>query len=213
MFWTFAYRLPERFLAVYRGKNVFYHIAAVVLTYAFVASGFDWYFFEVTRSPYFYPLTMAAGISGFFIPVFVPIGMYVAGEIRKNASLVAHGAISAQAVIVAWAVSSFYKALTGRIQPEFLTQTSFTDSSHDFNFGILKHGIFWGWPSSHTAVACALAATLIVCYGNNRIVRYSALFFAVLVASGAAIGFHWFSDVLAGVIIGTLAGVVVARGK
>src|SRR3989344_976222 len=107
MFWAFAYRLPERFLAVYRGKNIFYHIAAIVLTYALVVSGFDWYFFEVTRSPYFYPLTMAAGVGGFFVPVLVPIGMYVAGEIQKNTSLVAHAAISAQAVARAGGGSSF----------------------------------------------------------------------------------------------------------
>lgn len=213
MFRAFAHRLPERFLAVYRGKNIFYHIAAAVLTYALVVSGFDWYFFEVTRSPYFYPLIMAAGIAGFFVPVLVPIAIYIVGEIRKSPSLIAHAAVCAQAVVVAWVVSSFYKALTGRIEPEFLAQTSFVDGSRDFNFGILEHGIFWGWPSSHTAVACALAAALIVCYPDNKVVRALALFLAVVVVSGAAVGFHWFSDVLAGVIIGTLVGVVVARAK
>ena len=213
MFRAFAYRFPERFLAVYHGTNVFYHIAAVVLTYALVVSGFDWYFFEVTRSPYFYPLTMAAGVGGFFVPVLVPIGMYVAGEIRKNAPLIASATVSAQAVVIAWIVSSFYKALTGRIEPEFLTQTSFVDGSRDFNFGFLEHGIFWGWPSSHTAVACALAAALIVCYRHNKVVKALAFLLAVIVAAGAAVGFHWFSDVVAGVIIGTLVGVIVARSK
>ncbi|MEK7156918.1 MAG: phosphatase PAP2 family protein [Patescibacteria group bacterium] len=213
MFRIFAHRLPERFLAVYRGNSIFYHIAAVVLTYVLVVSGFDWYFFEVTRSPYFYPLTMAAGIGGFFVPVLIPIGMYVVGEIRKNAALIAHGALCAQAVVIAWVVSSFYKALTGRIEPEFLTQTSFVDGSRNFNFGILEHGIFWGWPSSHAATACALAAALIVCYSSNNVVKALAFLLAASVAVGAAVGFHWFSDVLAGIIIGTLAGVVVARAK
>lgn len=213
MFRAFAHRLPERFLAVYRGNSIFYHIAAVVLTYVLVVSGFDWYFFEVTRSPYFYPLTMAAGIGGFFIPVLVPIGMYVMGEIRKSPSLITNAALCAQAVVIAWTVSSFYKALTGRIEPEFLTQTSFVDGSRNFNFGILEHGMFWGWPSSHTATACALAAALIVCYRGNRVVKTLAFLLAVVVAAGAAVGFHWFSDVLAGVIIGTLVGVVVARSK
>ena len=213
MFRAFVHRLPQRFLAVYRGNSIFYHIAAVVLTYVLVVSGFDWYFFEVTRSPYFYPLTMAAGIGGVFVAALVPIGMYVVGEIRKNAALVAHGALCAQAVVIAWVVSSFYKALTGRIEPEFLTQSSFVDGSRDFNFGFLEPGLFWGWPSSHTATACALAAALFVCYPKNRVVRYLALLLAVAVAAGAAVGFHWFSDVLAGVIIGTLVGVVVARAK
>src|SRR3989338_10771053 len=109
MFRAFAHRLPERFLAVYRGDSIFYHIAAVVLTYVLVVSGFDWYFFEVTRSPYFYPLTMAAGVGGFFVPVLVPIGMYVAGGIRKNAPPLASATGGAQAGVVAWVVSSFFQ--------------------------------------------------------------------------------------------------------
>src|SRR3989338_2645391 len=148
MFRAFVHKLPERFLAVYRGNSIFYHIAAVVLTYVLVVSGFDWYFFEVTRSPYFYPLTMAAGIGGFFVPVLVPIGMYLLGEIRKNTSLIAHGALCAQAIVIAWVVTSFYKALTGGIDPEFLPQTSFLDGCRDFNFGPLQQRLFWGWRPS-----------------------------------------------------------------
>lgn len=213
MFRVFAYRLPQRFLAVYRGENIFYHILAAVLTYVLVVSGFDWYFYEATRSAYLYPLIRAAGIGGFFVPVLVPVGMYVAGEMRKNASLMTSAALCAQAVIIAWIISSFYKVFTGRIEPEFLTQTSFVDRSRDFNFGILQHGIFWGWPSSHTTVACALAAALIMCYSGNKVVKALAFLLAASVAVGAAVGFHWFSDVVAGVIIGTLVGVVVARAK
>ncbi len=211
MFRAFSHELPERLLTVFRGKNIFYHIAAALLTYALVVSGLDWHFYETTRSPYFEVLVFAAGLGGFFVPVLVPIGMYVVGEFRKDASLVRGGAASAQAVIIALIISSFYKALTGRIQPEFLTQTSALDISRDFNFGFLRHGIFWGWPSSHAAVACALAATLWVFYADNSTVRYSILFYALLVSLGAAIGFHWLSDVVAGGIIGTLTRIVVAN--
>jgi membrane-associated phospholipid phosphatase len=210
MFRAFSYELPGRLLAVFRGKNIFYHISAALLTYALVVSGLDWHFYEATRSPYFEVLIFAAGLGGFFVPVLVPVGMYVVGEFRKDLSLVAKGSASAQAVIIALVISSFYKALTGRIQPEFLTQTSALDISRDFNFGFLRHGIFWGWPSSHATVACALAATLFVLYADNSIVRYAVLFYALLVSLGAAIGFHWLSDVLAGAIIGTLIGMVVA---
>jgi len=208
---AFTHRLPLRFAAVFSPKNLSYHIAAIVLTYVLVISGFDWYFFEITRSPYLRILIMAAGIGGFFVPILLPVGMYLFGQLKKNAELIAAGAASAQAVIVAWLVSSAYKAFTGRIQPEFLTQGPFTDISRDFNFGFLQHGIFWGWPSSHTAVACALATVLLVRYRKNKTVRFLALLYAILIASGAAVGFHWFSDVVAGVIIGTLVGVVVAK--
>ncbi|HWP61261.1 MAG TPA: phosphatase PAP2 family protein, partial [Candidatus Paceibacterota bacterium] len=46
---------------------------------------------------------------------------------------------------------------------------------------------------------------------RNNWVRAIALLYAFFIATGAAIGFHWFSDVLAGVIFGSLAGYVVAK--
>jgi membrane-associated phospholipid phosphatase len=34
------------------------------------------------------------------------------------------------------------------------------DSRHGFQFGFLKGGIFWGWPSGHTTVAFSMALCL-----------------------------------------------------
>lgn len=211
MFKAFADRLPQRLVAVFRGTNIFYHLTAALITYVLVMTGIDWHFYGATRGEYFTPLIFAAGIGGFFVPVFLPVGLYIAGELRKNTSLSVAGVASAQAVIIAWLISSFYKVFTGRIQPDFLVQTSAGDISHHFNFGILKNGIFWGWPSSHAAVACALATTLIMLYSDNRIVRYAAFLFAGVVSLGAAAGFHWLSDVVAGIIVGVLVGVVVVK--
>ncbi len=211
MFGAFLKKVPRHLVTVFRGKNILYHFSAAALTYVFVVSGLDWSFYETTRSPAFHVLITVSGIGGFFIPVLVPIGMFVAGELRKKASLIEAGVVSIQSAIVAWIVSSFYKALTGRIGPEFLAPVAGLDTSHDFNFGFWENGIFWGWPSSHTAVACAFAASLIILFGHNKMVRYGAVLYAVFIGVGAAIGFHWLSDVLAGAVIGTLVGILVTR--
>jgi membrane-associated phospholipid phosphatase len=116
-------------------------------------------------------------------------------------------------VIVASVVSAAYKALTGRTQPAvtyYLASPSDIDNSGEFHFGFLRNGIFWGWPSSHTAVACAGAIALVL-VSSSKTVRIFALAFAGFIALGASIGFHWLSDVAAGAIMGTLIGTVVGR--
>lgn len=206
--------LPSNLAASFRGGMLIWHALAITSTYLLVVSGFDWWFFEATRNPFWHWLIMAAGISGFFVPVLVPVGVYIAGEVTRNGNLMKGGVALAQAAIIAWLVTSLYKAFTGRVAPEFLTYTSTIDTSREFHFGLLQNGIFWGWPSSHAAIAFAITAALWTLYPRNSkstIGRYIALLYAFFIAFGAAIGFHWFSDVTAGAILGWTIGIVVGR--
>jgi len=213
MFRTFLYHVPQNFIASFRGYNLLFHFLAAVLTYVLVMSGIDWTFFEATRSPALRLLIMGAGIGGFFVPVIIPVGLYLWGEVKGRSDLVHKAGALAEAGIIAWLISSAYKAFTGRIQPEFLTNISSLDITREFHFGFLENGIFWGWPSSHTAVAVAMSVTLVILFPRSRFVRYGALAYAIFIAFGASIGFHWLSDVVAGAIIGALVGIVVARSS
>ncbi len=209
MFSNFGHKIVQNFISVYRGKKLVWHVLTVALTAAFVMSGADWWFFEVTRSEYFYWIIMAAGVGGFFTPVIIPLAIYLYGEFRARRDLMNMGAAAGQASVIAYIISIAYKAVTGRVEPEFLTTHSMIDNSRDFNFGFLEYGVFWGWPSSHTAVAFA-GAFAIVFLTRNTAVRAIALLYALFIATGAAIGFHWLSDVAAGAILGVLVASVVA---
>lgn len=211
MFRLFARGIWSNVLGVFARRNIFFHALAIGCTAALVLSGADWRFFEITRSPSFTPLIFLAGIGGFFVPVLLPVGLYIFGEWKANRRALVSAAAGAQAVIIALSVSSFYKVFTGRIQPEFLASVPGVDISREFHFGFLQHGIFWGWPSSHAAVACALATALFVFYKHRPAVLYPVLLYALVVVSGAAIGFHWLSDVVAGMILGILVGFVVGQ--
>jgi len=68
------------------------------------------------------------------------------------------------------------------------------DISRSFQFGFLRHGIFWGWPSSHTTIAFSIAVTLFVLYPKNLAVRILALLFAFYIGIGVSMSIHWFSD-------------------
>ena len=213
MFRTFLYYVPQNFVASFRGYNLLFHFLAAVLTYVLVMSGIDWTFFEATRFPSLRLLIMTAGISGFFIPVIVPVGLYLWGEVKGRPDLMHKAGALAEAGLIAWLISSAYKAFTGRIQPEFLTNISSLDITREFHFGFLQNGIYWGWPSSHTAVAVAMSVAVVLLFPRHRAARYGALLYAFFIAVGASIGFHWLSDVVAGAIIGALVGMVVARSS
>ncbi len=210
MFRDFLHNISHNTRVVFSGTNLIWHGIAIAITIVFVQTGLDWRFFESTRSDLFYWIIITAGVGDFILPIVVSVALYVTGEFRKNHMLMRMGAALAQASIIAIAVSSLYKVFTGRTQPEFLTHLSNVDISHAFHFGFLENGVYWGWPSSHVAVAFA-AATALCILSRYRSIRVIALSYALYIGVGAAIGFHWLSDVLAGAIIGTLIGLVVGK--
>ncbi len=196
---------------IYRVNRLVWNFLAIAITFVLVERGFDWRYFEATRGAFFQQLGLPAAIIGFFVPIILPVGLYVAGEIRRDDKMMKISVAVAQAIVIALIVSSTYKAFTGRTQPEFFMHTSDIDISRDFQFGFWRHGIFWGWPSSHTAVAFAGTVSLVMLYPRSKILRYVMIFYAIYIGLGVSISIHWFSDMIAGAILGTLIGVVAAK--
>lgn len=211
MYSVFLGGLARAFLDSYRKRRWLWHLIAALLTYLLVASGFDWWFYVQTRNQALMPLIYFAGISGFYVPVLVPIGLYIYGRAHSRDDSIQAAASAAQAVIISWIVVALYKTFTGRLQPEFFYVASSPDISHTFQFGFFRNGIFWGWPSSHTAVITALTASLLPFLSRSQ--RLLLVVYACSVAFGAGVGFHWFSDVLAGAIIGIVIGTAVAAQR
>ncbi len=201
--------LPKNTLKCFRGYNLLWHLLAIILTYVSVTTGFDWLYFQCTRSPLLQSLLFPAVRLGSRMPVLAPLLLYLFGKIRKNPEAVNTAKALAQAVIIGLVISSLYKALTGRVHPPWLFAQHVIDTSREFRFGFMQGGMFWGWPSSHTTIAFAMAVTLVMLYGKNAAIRYGAILYALYVGFGVSISIHWFSDFLAGAVIGTLVGVVV----
>jgi membrane-associated phospholipid phosphatase len=196
--------------APYRGHFWVWHVAAAGITAVLVLTGFDWWFFQKTRIDALYPLIMLAGVGGFFVPILLPVGLYIWGQRQKDVTALRAAVATTQAAVVAWIIIAVYKTFTGRIQPEFLTTFETSDHSRNFQFGFFEHGIFWGWPSHHTAVAVAGATVLYLAY-RRPATRFVTLAWALIVAAGASVGFHWLSDVVAGAIVGAVVGISIWR--
>lgn len=208
----FLYQLPNNTIRCFKGYNLLWHFLAIALTYIIVTSGFDWYYFIFTQIPVLRTFLFPALGLGMVLPVVVPLMLLAIGVLRKAFKIKNTAFALGQAAILGLVISSFYKAFTGRIPPpRFLTHGALVDTSHGFRFGVLRGGMFWGWPSSHTTVAFAMAVALWQLYPGNKLVRYAAILYAFYVGIGVSIRIHWFSEFVAGAIIGSVIGAVVGK--
>ena len=192
----------------FKGKNFGWHLVAWATTAVIVLSGFDWYYFTVTRAVSLNVFFFPAVLIGSMLPIFGLPLMLLFGWLRKSKLTKMLSWALAQAAIIGYFISIFYKAFTGRIPPP---HSIAIDISRQFNFGFLREGIFWGWPSSHTTVAFAMAFALITLFPKNKVVRVLAFVYALYIGIGVSLSIHWFSEFIAGAIIGAVIGVVVGK--
>jgi membrane-associated phospholipid phosphatase len=204
---VFFKNLIKSLVEIFKWPNIFWHFLAILLTYFIVVFGIDWSYYVTTRfmsNQFWFP----AASLGALLPILVPVVLYLKGRFNKNSSLINTALAISQSVMLGWLISSTYKAFTGRIPPNF--GETLLDISNGFQFGFWEGGIFWGWPSSHTTIAFAMAASFVTLYPKSKF-KYPALIYALYVGLGASVGFHWLSEFVAGAIIGSLIGYVVGK--
>jgi len=61
-----------------------------------------------------------------------------------------------------------------------MDSSNLSDISHQFQLGFLRHGVFWGWPSSHTTIAFAMVLVIWVLFPKSKFIRFIALAYAFL---------------------------------
>ena len=212
------YRLPRNVIAIFSGRNLLWHALAIVLTVMIVMSGGDWSYFLATRGDAIRRLARPAILIGTFLPVAGILVLLLIGEVGKYRRLVITAWALGQAALLGYLISCGYKAFTGRLPPPFhgylmsaMNEGSLADSSHGFQFGFLKGGIFWGWPSSHTTVTFAMVTCLIALWFKNKPLVCCVLLYAFYVGLGVSVTIHWLSEFVAGAIIGSVIGTVVGR--
>ena len=117
--------------------------------------------------------------------------------------------IAVDSTVTAFFVSYLYKTLSGRTSPPFHELS--INISNQFHFGFMQGEMIGGWPSSHTAIAFAIAFSFLVITPKWRKTSLLAGAFAIFVGFSESIGFHWLSEVISGAIIGSMIGYVVGK--
>jgi membrane-associated phospholipid phosphatase len=213
------YRLPRNVITIFSGRNLLWHTLAIVLTVVIVMSGSDWTYYRSTRGDAFLRLARPAIMFGSILPILGTLVILIVGEVGKNRRIITTAWALGQAAILGFLISSCYKAFTGRIPPPHFrgfrmsatSGASLIDTSHGFQFGFLKGGVFWGWPSSHTTVTFAMTVCLITLYPKNKKFVFFALLYALYIGLGVSVTIHWFSEFVAGAVIGSVIGLAVGR--
>ncbi|MDD5489497.1 MAG: phosphatase PAP2 family protein [Candidatus Moranbacteria bacterium] len=197
---------------IFSPQNLLWHLLAIALTYILVIYGFDWRYFQLTRSPALRLFFWPAVELGAFVPLFGILIFYLVSAARKSPKMIGIALALGQAALLGFLTSEFYKFFTGRPGPPgFRTQDFATDISRVFHFGLDRGGLFFGWPSSHTTIAFAMATALAMLFPKNKIVKYLAIFYALYIGIGVSLTIHWFSDFAAGIIFGSLIGVIAGK--
>ena len=204
----FLSTLSRNLLDCFKGRRIIWHIIAIILTFILVTSGFDGLYFASTRNPILRLCMFPAVVIGGLLPIALPLLLLAIGTMSRSARLTLAGWAVGQAELIGAVVAAAYKAITGRAHPSHEVGA---DLSHISHFGFLRGGVFWGWPSSHTTIAFAMAATIFVLLPKQKWVGYVAIAYAFYVGVGVSMTIHWFSDFAAGAIIGTAIGTVVGK--
>ena len=200
--------LPRNIIGCFKGQMILWHVFAIILTFILVTSGFDWLYFRSTRNPVLHSWMFPAAPIGGLVPIILPLVLLAIGGITRNAKISLAAWAVSQTELIGALVAAAYKAITGRAHPAHGVGA---DISHAFRFGFLRGGVFWGWPSSHTTIAFAMAVTIFTLPPKQRWLGYLAITYALYIGIGVSMTIHWFSDFAAGAIIGTAIGTVVGR--
>jgi membrane-associated phospholipid phosphatase len=192
-------------------RHIVYILIGICLTVVCVFSGIDNAYYYYFYKGKVYNLLFPAVFLGGIIPIILPMALYTSYFFERRREMKVSAFALAQAAILGSFLSSTMKAFTGRVPPPNFVLNSFSDLSHSFRFGFMEGGIFWGWPSSHTTIAFAMAITLVTLYPKNLYIRTLSIFYAFYIGLGVSMSIHWFSDFLMGAILGSVIGVVVGN--
>ncbi|RYD06032.1 hypothetical protein N752_05765 [Desulforamulus aquiferis] len=136
---------------------------------------------------------------GGIAPIVVPLIILLKDRDR--------GLLSIKAVVFSLTVVTILKAITSRVHPEVISITDTYIRSNSFEFGLLINGlasVVEGWPSGHTATNTAMIFSII--FGCSLRIKIAGSIWVVWVVLATIFGdkggVHWFSDSIAGVVIG-----------
>ena len=81
----FLVTLPRNFIGCFKGRNIVWHLIAIVFTFILVKSSFDWRYFLATRNPVLRSWMWPAVVIGMFLPLILPLFLLALGFIARNA--------------------------------------------------------------------------------------------------------------------------------
>lgn len=203
-------------LSSFRGRNLYFQLAAVAVTPPIVASDLDYrveHFFN--QHPIYGKYADVVPYSGEMLPFIAGGSLLAYAKIRNDDEVLGASFAVIQASIIELMDNIALKAITGRPGPNWRKYPNMDALSEEFRFGFLRGGIFNGWPSGHTGATMAVVSALTNYYPHStwlKIAGYGLVAYTMYGVSSYDRGsMHWFSDAVAGALMAYTIGSTVGR--
>lgn len=229
-FWEYIYgftrNLKRSFVDAIKWPRTLLHILAILISIPLVIFAVDWHYFLFFKHHLWLQIFLAPAVFlGSWVPLLLPPTLYLIGKKENRKYLIPLAFALTQAGVVALFWTALYKMFTGRKGPE-LHKKYISNYSTKFSFGIMRGGVFEGWPSSHAAIIWSMAIvyylyipTLMEQYQHQKDQfdlnllksRKYGLLLAGYIGLGVSTNIHWLSDALAGILVGITIGLATWR--
>jgi membrane-associated phospholipid phosphatase len=150
-----------------------------------------------------------------YLPFVIGGSLFAYGKLRNDDETVGASYAVLQASAIELMVNTVLKAITGRRNPDWRHVDNMDSLSRVFRFGFLRGGVYWGWPSGHTAATTAVASALIGYYPHSTVVQAAGYTLIAYIMFGVTAngrgGMHWFSDAVAGALMSYAVGTTVGK--
>ncbi len=200
----------------FSGNNLYLHAAGIASTFLIVSSGLDYkveHFFN--QHPDYGAAARPVVISGSLLPIIAGGSLFLAAKLKNDNELLGASYAVLQSSLTTLLYISALKAITGRPHPDWRHSDNMEKLSKTFRFGFLRGGVFWGWPSGHTAATMSVVSALINYYPNSawlKVAGYSLVAYTIFgVSSVNRGGMHWFSDAVAAAFMSYAIGSTIGK--
>ncbi len=200
----------------FRGDNIYLHLTAIAATTLLVSQGVDYdveHYFN--QHPEYGSWAHPVLSTGEFLPFIVGGSLFTYAKIRNDNEALGASFAVLQASLIEFLYNSTLKAVTGRSNPDWRHVSNMDSLSRSFRFGFLRGGVFWGWPSGHTASTMAVVSALTSYYPDKAWLKVAGFGLVAYTMFGVSAnnrgGMHWFSDAIAGALTSYAVGSTVGR--
>lgn len=190
---------------------LFFGIAASgFLTWMCIISGIDWQIAKFFEANYIFIYGAIPGVIAGMIVPFVILGYYIfKGKKNGNKKYSPIAIKLGWGFLTSFVISSLLKSFTNRIDMEPFESLGSYDFSNSFRWGFLNSNSLWesyseGWPSGHTFIATTFLVILWPTLQKAQKLYHSLYVFVIMLS--VVTSFHWFSDIVSGVILGIIIG-------
>ena len=190
---------------------LFFGIAASgFLTWMCIISGIDWQIAKFFEANYIFIYGAIPGVIAGMIVPFVILGYYIfKGKKNGNKKYSPIAIKLGWGFLTSFVISSLLKSFTNRIDMEPFESLGSYDFSDSFRWGFLNSNSLWesfseGWPSGHTFIATTFLVILWPTLQKAQKLYHSLYVFVIMLS--VVTSFHWFSDIVSGVILGIIIG-------